>query len=158
MCFIPLLLLQTSFGMAEEDGLARVKERELERVRERISELKERMDDRAAERDRVTADLQSAEVVISRHRIQLRELERQKTFSEGRIAELEAQSIARQAELDEEVGLLAAQVRAAYTNGRQERIKLLLNQHDPAALGRMNMLRAKRLCQAYSVMTRTGIR
>jgi len=137
MCFIPLLLLQASFGMAEEDGLARVKERELERVRERISELKERMDDRAAERDRVTADLQSAEVVISRHRIQLRELERQKTFSEGRIAELEAQSIARQAELDEEVGLLAAQVRAAYTNGRQERIKLLLNQHDPAALGRM---------------------
>ena len=137
MCFIPLLLFQASPGTAEEDGLARVKERELERVRERISELKGRMDDRAAERDRVTAELQNAEVVISRHRIQLTELERQKAFSENRIAELEAQSAARQAELDEEVSLLGAQVRAAYTNGRQERIKLLLNQHDPAALGRM---------------------
>lgn len=137
MCLVPLLLFQASPGMAEEDGLARVKERELERVRERISELKERMDDRAAERDRVTADLQSAEVVISRHRIQLAELERQKEFSENRIAELETQSAARQAELDEEVSLLSAQVRAAYMNGRQERIKLLLNQHDPAALGRM---------------------
>lgn len=137
MCFIPLLLLQASPAAAEEDGLARVKERELERVRERISELKERMDERAAERDRVTADLQDAEVVISRHRIQLEELERRKRFSENRIGELEAQSRARQAELDQEVSLLAAQVRAAYTNGRQERVKLLLNQHDPAELGRM---------------------
>jgi septal ring factor EnvC (AmiA/AmiB activator) len=137
MCFIPLLLFQVSPGLAEEDGLARIKERELERVRERISELKERMDDRAAERDRVTADLQTAEAVISQHRIQLKELERQRSFSENRIAELEAQSRARQAELDEEVSLLAVQVHAAYTNGRQERMKLLLNQHDPAALGRM---------------------
>jgi septal ring factor EnvC (AmiA/AmiB activator) len=137
LCVIPLLLFQVQAGMAEEDGLARVKERELERVRERISELKERMDDRAAERDRVTADLQAAEVVISGHRIQLAELERQKTFSENRIAELEAQVRAREAELGQETSLLQAQVRAAYTNGRQERVKLLLNQHDPASLGRM---------------------
>ena len=137
LCLVPLLLFQAQSGLSEEDGLARVKERELERVRERISELKERMDDRAAERDRVTADLQAAEGVISRHRIQLAELARQKTFSENRIEELEAQSRAREAELDEETSLLAAQVRAAYTNGRQERVKLLLNQHDPAALGRM---------------------
>src|SRR5690606_27994145 len=114
----------------EEDGLARVKERELERGRARISGLKGRMDERAAERDRVTADLQKAEAVISQHRIQLKELGRQKVFSESRIAELEAQSRARQAELDQEVRLLAVQVRAAYTNGRQERVKLLLNQHD----------------------------
>jgi septal ring factor EnvC (AmiA/AmiB activator) len=31
---------------------------------------------------------------------------------------------------------LAAQVRAAYMMGRQEQFKLLLNQNDPAALGR----------------------
>ena len=137
LCLIPLLLFQVQPVTAEEDGLARVKERELERVRERISELKERMDERAAERDRVTAELQDAEVVISGHRLKLKELLRQSEFSENRIAGLEAQSRARQAELDEEVRLLGAQVRAAYTNGRQERVRLLLNQHDPAALGRM---------------------
>jgi septal ring factor EnvC (AmiA/AmiB activator) len=137
LCVLPLLLLQAAPGMAEEDGLARVKERELERVRERISELKGRMDDRAAERDRITADLQEAEVLISEQRIQLAELERQKAFSENRITEIEAQVREREAELGRETDLLGAQVRAAYTNGRQERIKLLLNQHDPSSLGRM---------------------
>src|SRR5690606_32748085 len=122
LCLIPLLLFQVQPVTAEEDGLARVKERELERVRERIGELKERMDERAAERDRVTAELQNAEVVISGHRLKLKELLRQSEFSENRIAGLEAQSRARQAELDEEVRLLGAQVRAAYTNGRQERV------------------------------------
>ena len=33
--------------------------------------------------------------------------------------------------------MLEAQVLAAYTNGGQERTKLLLNQHDPATLGRL---------------------
>jgi len=136
LSILPLLLLSAP-GMAEEDGLAGVKERELERVRERISELKGRMDDRAAERDRITADLQEAEVLISEQRIQLAELERQKTFSENRIREIEAQVREREADLGRETDLLGAQVRAAYTNGRQERIKLLLNQHDPSSLGRM---------------------
>jgi len=133
---VPLLIIP-AIGMAQDDGLAKVKERELERVRERISELKEQLDDRAAERDRITADLQEAEVRISQQRIQLAELERQRDFSEKRIAELEAGVRAREAELDEETRLLATQVRAAYTNGRQERVKLLLNQHDPASVGRM---------------------
>jgi septal ring factor EnvC (AmiA/AmiB activator) len=134
---LPVLLLLAGQALTEEDGLARVKERELERVRERISELKGRMDDRAAERDRITADLQATEVLIAKQRIQLAELERQKTFSENRIRELAGQVRAREAELGRETDLLAAQVRAAYTNGRQERIKLLLNQHDPSSLGRM---------------------
>ena len=136
-CVFAVLLLQAQPALAQEDGLARVKERELERVRERISELKDRMDNRAAERDRITVDLQAAEVVISGHRLELAELERQRIFSEKRIAELEAAARKSQTELDEETGLLATQVRAAYTNGRQERVKLLLNQHDPTSLGRM---------------------
>jgi septal ring factor EnvC (AmiA/AmiB activator) len=136
LSMFPLLLVPAA-GMAQEDGLAKVKERELERVRERISELKEQLDDRAAERDRITADLQEAEVRISQQRIQLAELERQREFSERRIIEIEAGVQAREAELDEETRQLAAQVRAAYTNGRQERVKLLLNQHDPALVGRM---------------------
>jgi septal ring factor EnvC (AmiA/AmiB activator) len=136
-CLLPVLLLLSGPGIAEEDGLAKVKERELERVRERISELKGRMDDRAAERDRITAELQAAEVLIAEQRIQLAEFERQKAISENRITELETRVRAREAELGRETDLLAAQVRAAYTNGRQERIKLLLNQQDPASLGRM---------------------
>ena len=139
---LPLAILAAGLSLpaaAQEDdrGLAKVKERELEDVREKISDLKRSMDKRAADRDRITGDLQKAEVQISEKRVRLKELERQKQFSERRKAELEDKLQVRQAELDEESGQLAAQVRAAYTSGSQERIKLLLNQQDPATAGRM---------------------
>lgn len=137
ICAVLWLLFQAPAATAQDDGLARVKERELEQVRKRISELKDRMDERGAERDRITGELQAAEVTLSEQRIQLAELERQKSFSEKKIAELENRIEARGDELEEESSQLAVQVRAAYTNGRQERIKLLLNQHDPATLGRL---------------------
>ena len=139
---LPLAILAAGLSLpaaAQEDdrGLAKVKERELEDVREKISDLKRSMDKRAADRDRITGDLQKAEVHISEKRVRLKELERQKQFSERRKAELEDKLQVRQSELDEESGQLAAQVRAAYTSGSQERIKLLLNQQDPATAGRM---------------------
>ena len=43
----------------------------------------------------------------------------------------------REAALAAESEQLAAQVASAYTSGREERLKLLLNQHDPATLGRL---------------------
>ncbi|HEX7718569.1 MAG TPA: peptidoglycan DD-metalloendopeptidase family protein [Woeseiaceae bacterium] len=124
-------------GLAQEDGLAQIKEQELEEVRERISELKDALDKRAAERDRISADLQTAEAKASEKRLQIQELERQKAYSEKRIEELDGRRRGREAELEEEINQLSAQVRAAYTSGSQERIKLLLNQHDPASLGRL---------------------
>ena len=42
-----------------------------------------------------------------------------------------------EAHLDAESAALAGQVRAAYMSGSQEKIRLLLNQHDPATLGRL---------------------
>ena len=137
-----LLLFALTLGAGaiaqqSEGELAKIKERELEEVRDRISALKKSMDDSAATRDRLTADLQEAEVEISEKRIRLKELERERDYSTRRKAELDAQLSAREAELDEESRELAEQVRAAYMSGNQERIKLLLNQRDPATLGRI---------------------
>lgn len=124
-------------ALAQDDGLTQIKERELERVRGRISALKESMDAQAAERDRISRDLQAAEVAIAATRTQIDGLERQARRSEERITELDRQIAARERDLAGETAALAAQVRAAYTSGRQERIKLLLNQDDPAAVGRL---------------------
>lgn len=134
-----LVIAATAVAQAQETGgeLAKIKEQELEDVRERISELKESMDKSAATRDRITADLQDAEVEISENRIRLKELERERDYSTRRKAELDAKLAEREAELDEESGELAEQVRAAYMSGSQERVKLLLNQRDPATLGRL---------------------
>jgi len=100
------------------------------------SRLKQSMDKRAADRDRITGELQVAEVKIAETRLSLKELEQQRTYSENRKRELDGELLQRTAELERESRQLGAQVRAAYTSGQQERMQLLLNQHDPATLGR----------------------
>jgi len=135
---IMLLLAALAAEAQDTDGeLAKVKEQELEEVRERISELKRSMDQSATSRDRLTGELRTAEVEISEKRIRLKELERERNYSISKIEKLDAQVSAREAELEHESHELASQVRAAYMNGSQERIKLLLNQRDPATLGRL---------------------
>jgi len=124
-------------GAGQDEGLAQIKERELEAVRDKISDLKESMDKRAAERDRISGDLQEAEVDIAEKRTRLADLERQLDFSRRKKAEIEARLGQREVELVAESEQLQAQLVAAYTSGRQERLKLLLNQHDPATLGRL---------------------
>ncbi len=131
------LLAACAWTYAQDSELTQIKERELEQVREKISDLKSSMDRQAAERDRISGDLQAAEVLIAEQRSHLKDLERQRDFSEKKKAELEEKLANRKAELNAESEQLAAQVVAAYTSGEQERIKLLLNQHDPATLGRV---------------------
>ena len=135
---IMLLLAALAAEAQKPEGeLAKVREQELEEVRERISELKRSMDRSAAARDRLTGRLQSAEVEISEKRIRLKELERERDYSISQKAKLDGQIEQREAELERELRELESQVRAAYMSGSQERIKLLLNQRDPATLGRL---------------------
>lgn len=136
-------LLAIAFGsmvpnaVAQDPELTQIKERELQAVRSKISDLKKSMDQSAAERDRITGELQSSEIKIAEQRTAIRDLQRQQAFSEQKKATLDAEIVAREAVLEREAEQLGAQVMAAYSSGEQERIKLLLNQHDPATLGRL---------------------
>ena len=134
-----VLLAAGHAGQAQDANgeLTEVKERELEDVRGRISVLKQSMDASAAERDRLTAELQEAEVAISEQRMRLKEIERQQRYAIDKKKALDTDLALREAHLDEESTALAAQVRAAYMSGSQEKIRLLLNQRDPATLGRL---------------------
>jgi septal ring factor EnvC (AmiA/AmiB activator) len=138
---LPILLIPAvpPVAFAQDDGAgpAKIKEQELEEVRDKISDLKKSMDKSARDRDRLTEDLQNAEVAIAEKRLRLQDLERERAWSAKRLAELDDAIAAREAELARESGHLSAQVRAAYMSGSQEKIKLLLNQRDPAMLGRM---------------------
>lgn len=122
--------------VAADDELARVKEIELEEVRERISDLKKSMDRAARDRDRLTGELQNAEVAIAEKRTRLDALERERALAEKRRTGLEAAISDNENKLAAEAGTLADQLRAAYMSGNQERLRLLLNQKDPATLGR----------------------
>lgn len=135
-----VLLTAASAALADDAAtgeLAKIKEKELEEVRQRISALKQSMDAAAADRDRLTAELQKAEVTIAEKRLRLAELERERDYSTQRRVELDTALAERKAELRNESVELAAQLRAAYMGGSQERLRLLLNQSDPATLGRL---------------------
>ena len=134
-----LLGLAATATAQDSDGeLTKVKEQELEDVRERISELKQSMDAAAEERDRLTGELQEARY---RHFRAAHAYRRYRARSEPtrltRKQKLDRELAGREAHLDTESEALAAQVRAAYMSGSQEKIKLLLNQRDPATLGRL---------------------
>ena len=139
---IPLLLLSVAIAgpvlaQDSEGELAEVKERELEQVRERISDLKKSMDRASTERDRLTGELQTIEVAISEQRMRIKDIEREQRYTQNKKQALDADLAEREAHLNEESNELAVQVRAAYMSGNQEKIKLLLNQRDPATLGRL---------------------
>jgi len=132
-----LLLTLPSPAQDANSELGKIKEQELEGVRERISELKQSMDTAAEERDRLAGELQDLEVAIAKQRMRIADIERDQRATTSKKEKLDATLADREAHLDDEAEALAAQVRSAYLSGSQEKIRLLLNQRDPATLGRL---------------------
>ena len=108
----------------------------LAEVRARIAALTNRLGDELKERDALSARLRQAELVVTAKRQRLEALRAEETVAERRRSELRAEQARAQNTLQAERAALSQQVRAAYMIGRQEEIKLLLNQTNPAGLGR----------------------
>ena len=119
----------------ESDDSAQAKAK-LSAVRARIAELTRHVSDELKQRDALNARLRETELVITAQRRRLDSLRAGQAAAERRRAELHAQQQRERAALQAERAALAAQVRAAYLIGRQEQLKLLLNQSNPASLGR----------------------
>jgi septal ring factor EnvC (AmiA/AmiB activator) len=105
-------------------------------VRARIAMLTNRLGDELKERDASSARLRAAELVITAKRQRLDTLRAAEAAAERRRTELRGEQVRNQNALQSERAALAAQVRAAYMIGRQEQLELLLNQSNPASLGR----------------------
>jgi septal ring factor EnvC (AmiA/AmiB activator) len=105
-------------------------------VRARIAELTNRMGTQLAQRDSLSARVRDTELVIAGKRQHVEELRVAQAAVERKRAELRSEEGRNLAALQSERGSLAAQARAAYMIGRQEELKLLLNQSNPAGLGR----------------------
>jgi len=116
---------------------ARKAEAELSAVKSEIERVTREVSEAQVERDRLTRDLKSAELSVGHARESLSDLKRQRAGHAARRAQLATEQRARAAQLDKNRDDLAGQIRAAYTIGRQEPLKLLLNQQDPALAGRM---------------------
>ncbi len=105
-------------------------------VRSKISELTQRLGRELQQRDELGARLRAAELEITEKRRRLEELRNSEAAAERRGTQLRAEQARDQEELTAERETLASEMRAAYMIGREEQLKLLLNQNDPAALGR----------------------
>ncbi len=113
------------------------KEAELKRVNSRIERVRKSVNADIEKRDKLSAQLRDAELAVQQARRELDEARAQRVASEARLKDLEREQARREDELGTERGALAGELRAAYVNGHEEQLKLLLNQQDPASVGRM---------------------
>lgn len=109
----------------------------LDTLRSRISGLRAEMESKSGEKTALSRQLQDAEQQIGRLARKLRVLDGRLDRQRERLGELHDDQLAQGRALEVQRQALSHQVRAAYAMGRQERLKILLNQQDPATVGRV---------------------
>jgi septal ring factor EnvC (AmiA/AmiB activator) len=110
---------------------------ELETLRARIEGVQRELDTTQAKADSVYKQLRDTEVAIGKAAKRLEEIERSIKEKLVTLEDLERSRRTNQAKIISERDQLAQQIRAAYMMGQHDFLKLLLNQQDPSAMGRV---------------------
>ena len=126
-----------AWGQSSRQPTPAQKEAELKKVNARIEKVRKAVNADVEKRDKLSVQLRDAELGVQGARRRLEETRAQRIASEARLEDLEREQARREQELAAERGALAGELRTAYVNGREEQLKLLLNQQDPAEFGRM---------------------
>lgn len=137
VCGLLLLGPAPAGAQAEDDERAEERKAELEALRERIEGLRSTLEETRGERDEATRALRAAEEEVGRLSRELREIEERISGQQARLAELRVERRDREQEIEREREALTRQIQGAYRTGREEQLKMLLNQENPAAIGRM---------------------
>ncbi|MGH8120366.1 MAG: murein hydrolase activator EnvC family protein, partial [Gammaproteobacteria bacterium] len=110
---------------------------ELETVRSQIEDVKSDLDAARSESEKLLDDLRRTEIAAGREALRLKEVEQLIQVKQARLTDLNSIIAVHTQTLDQERLYLGSQVRAAYMTGHNDYLKLLLNQEDPAQVGRM---------------------
>jgi len=124
-------------GAEERPADARQTEAQLKALKAEIERVSGQVNHDQVERDRLAKDLKSAELSVSEARQGLEKVRKDRAERAARRAALAQERKGHEADLVRERESLANQLRAAYLIGREEPLKLLLNQKDPSRAGRM---------------------
>lgn len=131
---------------------------QLEKLRTRIRALSSTLWAARGRRNSLQARLRATEQEIGAVSGRLRRLDGELRQQAQRLQTLERRKAHLETRLARERHTLADQLRAAYMMGRQEKIKLLLNQQDPGKVGRVlvyyDYLSRARAARIRAVMTR----
>ena len=124
-------------GFADSAGdNKQVTEQQLNRLKKNISELQAWLQGAKGKRNALQQQLRTTEVEIGRVSAGIRTVSQNIQNSRRKLQELQQRQQQLQAEQQRQQQLLARQIRAAYGIGRQEYIKVLLNQEQPEMLAR----------------------
>ncbi len=131
--FLGFLLSCGGAAQAEE----RDTEERLRELREQIGELRDELEDLQGRKLDAEKRLRSTEKRIGRLVRSLRELKTRERRQRALLEELESRQRRHREQIREHSRALSAQLRTAYLTGRQEYLKMLLNQQDPQRIGRL---------------------
>jgi septal ring factor EnvC (AmiA/AmiB activator) len=138
---VAVLVLSGAWGLAvpatQPTAETRKAEGELQAVKAEIERVTRQVSEEQVERDKLSRELRTAEVSVAKAREGLDGVRRERAECASRRTALAAAKRTREGDLLQNRGALAGQLRAAYLIGREEPLKLLLNQQDPARAGRM---------------------
>ncbi len=126
-----ILLPWTAWAAEDDDKAAR-----LEALRQQIQTLRQALNEDRGQQRVLRQRLQRAEKEIGRLSRSLRETRARLSQRRQALADLRRRRDVKQRELERHRDLLRRQVVAAYAMGRQGDLKIILNQQDPAAIGR----------------------
>jgi septal ring factor EnvC (AmiA/AmiB activator) len=124
-------LLQPAFA----DERAQTQQ-QLDATRQDIAELKKLLSKVQEEKSGVQKELKGTETELGKLQKQVDALQKELQKSESELQRLDAEKKKLQSARTEQQRLIAIQARAAYQNGRQEYLKLLLNQQNPEKFAR----------------------
>lgn len=111
-------------------------QKQLDATRQDITELKKALSQLQEEKSGVQKDLRSTETQMGKLEKQVEALQKELKKTESELQRLDQEKKKLQTARVEQQRLIAIQARAAYQSGRQEYLKLLLNQQNPEKFAR----------------------
>ncbi|MND47811.1 Murein hydrolase activator EnvC precursor [compost metagenome] len=130
-----LLALTCLLSPAFADERAQTQQ-QLDATRQDIAELKKMLGKLQQEKSGVQKDLRSTETDIGKLEKQVEALQQELKKTQGELERLDHEKKKLQSARVEQQRLIAIQARSAYQNGREEYLKLLLNQQNPEKFAR----------------------
>ncbi len=131
------MLLLSLMMLAQAELPLDAKKEELQQIRGRINALQTELKSAKGQQSELNKKLQAVEQKIGRQARRLRVLGGTLGRQKKQLQQLQQKRDAQEQKLDIHRYLLSRQIRTAYAMGRQERIKILLNQQDPATISRV---------------------
>lgn len=132
--FTPFLYADTDSGLSDEQR--EEKQAELENLRQRMDELRRNIEKKQEEKNSAIKFLKDIEVRIGERAYVLRKINRHLRKKKRELKKLKQNQQKTLNKLTSQRNILSEQIRSSYMIGKQEYLKLLLNQENPAAIGR----------------------